>query len=132
MNTHGRDLRRQERRACSLYLRLVNHRTREIVGDIADVSYGGFKLESSKPMAPNLLFTFRMDMPPEITDKPYILFNARSRWCRTDPLDGRLYDIGFEIVAMDPADGRLFDQVFERYGKKSVSSDTGAEDWRRR
>ncbi len=132
MNARRRDSRRQERRACSLYLRLVNHRTREIVGDIADVSYDGFKLESSKPIAPNMLFTFRMDMPPEISDKPYILFNARSRWCRTDPLDGRLYDIGFEIVAMDAADGRLFDRVFERYGKKNASSDVDAENWRLR
>ena len=40
-------------------------------------------------------------IPPEISKKPFIVFTARSRWSLPDPIDGRLYDTGFEIIKMD-------------------------------
>ncbi len=129
MGTRRWRARKDERRTCSLYLRLLNHRTGEIVGDLADLSVEGFKVESSKRLPPNTVFTFRMDMPPEICDKPYIVFTARSRWNRTDRLDARLYDTGFEIVAMDPEDCRLFERVFERYGTRSAGGDARTVYW---
>jgi hypothetical protein len=127
-----RNSRTQERRACSLYLRLVNHRTGETVGDVADLSFNGFKLESSKAIAPDCVFAFRMDLPGDLSEKPFMVFHARSRWCRTDPLDGRLYDIGFEIIAIDPADARIFERVFERYGARSTGGNWNSGDWRRK
>ena len=129
MGVYRRNAREQDRRACSLYLRLVNHRTGETVGDIADLSAGGFKLESSKPMALNTELTFRMDLPPGVSEKPFMVFMARSRWCRTDPMDGRLYDIGFEITRMDATDAQIFQRVFERYG---TGGNTNSGDWRRK
>ncbi len=129
MNARRWRVRKEERRTCSIYLRLTNHRTGEIVGDVADISVEGFRLESSKRIPPNTLFTFRMDLPPEITSKPYMVFTARSRWNRTDRLDARLYDTGFEIIAMDLDDCRLFERVFERYGSRSAGGDSGTVDW---
>ena len=129
MGVYRRNAREQDRRACSLYLRLVNHRTGETVGDIADLSPSGFKLESSKQIAVGAEMTFRMDLPPGLADKPYMVFAARSRWCRTDPMDGRLYDIGFEITRMDATDAHIFQRVFERYG---TSANLNSGDWRRK
>ena len=71
------------------------------MGDLADISRDGFLLESSKPIPLNVEFAFRIELSAEISTKPSIVLTARSRWSRPDPIDGRLYDVGFEITNID-------------------------------
>ena len=127
MNTQRKDQRKRERRSCSLYMRLVNNLTGEPVGDLADISRDGFRLESLKPIPLNAEFTFRMDLLPEISKKPYIVFTARSRWSRPDPIDTRLYDIGFEIMKIDPGDTFVFELIIDRYSSRKASSYLGSD-----
>lgn len=122
-NASPRDQRKDERRGCSLYMRLVDHQTGEAVGDLADISQDGFRLETSKSVRVNRVFKFHADLPPDVSNKPFMVFVARCRWCRVDPIDSRLYDTGFEILEMDPEDQRLFKLIFERYGSKRPSND---------
>lgn len=94
----------------------MNNRTGELVGDLADITRDGFKLESMKPIPPNAVFSFGIDLPPEISRKRFIVFSARSRWSRPDPVDTRLYDTGFEILKMDPSDAQAFELIYNQYG----------------
>jgi len=94
----------------------MNDRTGELVGDLADISRDGFMLESFKPIPLNAEFSFRIDLPPDISNKQSIVFTALSRWSQTDPIDRRLYDVGFEIINIDPGDTQVFQQIFDRYG----------------
>jgi len=92
-----------------------------MVGDLADISHEGFMLESLKPIPLNTEFSFRIDLPPEISRKQSIVFTALSRWSQRDPLDTRLYDVGFEILKTDPGDAQVFQLIYDQYG----SSRTG-------
>lgn len=119
MSTPGTDRRKRERKSCSLYLQFMNNRTGELVGDLADISRDGFMLESLKPIPLNTEFSFGIELPPDISRKPYIVFTARSRWSTPDPIDTRMFDTGFEILKMDPGDKNAFELIIERYGSRS-------------
>jgi hypothetical protein len=123
MSTSRNNRRKRERRSSTLYLRFVNHRTGEAVGDLADISHDGFKLESTKPIRLHVEFSFRIDVPPEISEQPFIKLTARSLWSVPDPLDSRLYDTGFEIISIDPGDRRAFEVIIERYSSSRTSRD---------
>ena len=108
-------------------MQFMNDQTGELVGDLADISPNGFRLESSKPIPFNAEFPFRIDLPREISEKPWILFTARSRWSLPHPVDRRLYEAGFEIMRMDPGDSRAFRLIFDRYGSIGGSTDSGTD-----
>jgi len=121
------DRRNGERRAFPHYMQFMNALTGELLGDLADISPGGFRLESSKPIPLNTEFAFRVDMLPEISTKPWIAMTARSRWSLPHPVDGRLHEVGFEIMKMDPSDRNAFELIFDRFGSTSSGKDSGID-----
>ncbi len=110
------DRRRRERRTFSHYMRLMHETTGELVGHLVNISREGFRLESLRPIPVNKDFPLRIELPRDLTDKPYMVFVARSKWCRPDKIDPTLFDAGFEIVDMIPGDAEIFRLIFERYG----------------
>ncbi|MGD8406354.1 MAG: PilZ domain-containing protein [Anaerolineales bacterium] len=110
--------RNVERREFSYYMRLVDNDTQELVGHLMDISSGGFKLDSQKPIPPNKDFRLRMDLTSEVANKPYMVFVARSKWCDTDPLDPFVYNVGFQLINISPSDFNIIKRMMETYGKK--------------
>ena len=94
---------------------------------MSDISRDGFMLEGMKSIPRNLEFSFRIALPPEIAQKTFMVFTARSLWSRPDTIDTRLYDTGFEITSMDPGDVRTFELMIERYGSKRTGRNTGSD-----
>jgi len=109
--------RRVDRKDFSYYMRLINNDTNDIVGHLVDISSGGFKLDSEAPIPINKDFRFRMDLTNEVANKPSMTFLARSKWCRVDPLDPFLYNVGFQLVNIAPGDIEIFNRMVETYGK---------------
>jgi len=109
--------RRIDRKDFSYYMRLINNDTNDIVGHLVDISSGGFKLDSEAPIPINKDFRFRMDLTNEVANKPSMTFLARSKWCRVDPLDPFLYNVGFQLVNIAPGDIEIFKRMVETYGK---------------
>ncbi len=118
-----RERRNRERRSISLYLQFVNHRTGQWTGDLADISASGFRLESTMPIRLYTQFTFRVDVPPGISDKPFIKVIARSLWCQPDPIDPRLYNTGFEILSVDASDAHALEVITDRYASRTIGAD---------
>ena len=110
--------RRLARRNFSYYMRVMNDATNELVGHLADISTGGFKLDCQKPVQPNTDFLLRIDLTPEIASKEFMVFAARSRWCRADRFDPTSFNVGFQITTMSPGDLEIFVRMFEKYGTK--------------
>jgi len=110
--------RRQERKDFSFYMQLFNHETQELVGHLADISSGGFKLDSLSPIPPNKDFQFRLDLASEVADKPFMVFLARSKWCKANPLDPFCYNVGFQLISVSPEDTEIFNRMIEKYGTK--------------
>jgi c-di-GMP-binding flagellar brake protein YcgR len=111
--------RKLDRRDFSHYLRLMNENTGELVGHLADISTGGFKMESKNPIGNNLDFLLRLDDTSDVADKDHLVFTARSRWCQRDPIDLTLYNVGFQIIDIAPEDLEIFIRIFEKHGSNS-------------
>jgi hypothetical protein len=124
----GAERRKLLRKNFSYYMRVMNERTGDLVGQIGDISSGGFKLESSKPIPLGETFSLRIDQTGEISHKSFITFTGRARWCQKDPYDPTIYNVGFQIVEMTPADYDIFVTMFNTYGiQKKIHHKTNSE-----
>jgi hypothetical protein len=110
--------KRPERKDFSYYMQLFNNETQELVGHLADISSGGFKLDSLNLIPPNTDIQFRLDLTSEVASKPFMVFVARSKWCKVDPLDPFCYNVGFQLIGISPEDIEIFNRMIENYGKK--------------
>lgn len=108
--------RKLSRRNFSYYMRVLDEVTGNLVGQLSDISTGGFKIESSQPIAAGTDFQLRIDQTREISNKNYLSFTARVKWCSRDPFDPTIYNVGFELVDMTPADYDIFIKMFNEYG----------------
>jgi hypothetical protein len=99
-------------------MQLFDHDTQELVGHLADISSGGFKLDSQNPIPTNKDFLFRMHLPSEVANKPFMVFMARSKWCKVDPFDPFCYNVGFQLINISPGDIEIFKRMIETYGTK--------------
>jgi hypothetical protein len=111
--------RKLDRRRFSFYMRVMNEDTGELVGHLTDISTGGFKLDSIKPIPANTDFNLHIDLTSDVADKDFMVFTARSKWCQPDHIDPTSYNVGFQIINMTPADLDIFTRLFETYGTKN-------------
>jgi hypothetical protein len=114
----SRNGERSQRKDFPYYMVVLDDDTREMVGHLADISTGGFKLDTRKPVPINQDFRFRMQVPGEVSDKHHIAFSARSRWCKTDPMDPFIYNVGYQLIGFAPEDLGVFARMMEKYGKE--------------
>jgi hypothetical protein len=114
----GEERRNLDRKDFKYYMQLFDQETQLLVGHLTDISSGGFKLDSLRPISPNKDFRFRMDLTREVADKPFMTFVARSKWCAVDPLDPFCYNVGFQLIKISPGDVEIFNRMVENYGKK--------------
>lgn len=124
----GAERRKIARKNFSYYMRVMNEHTGELLGQLSDISSGGFKLESNKPIGLGENFVLRIDQTGEISSKGFITFAARARWCQKDPYDPTVYNVGFQITEMTPADFDIFVTMFNTYGvQKKIHHKTNTE-----
>ena len=109
---------RSERKDFSYFMQLFNNETNELVGHLADISSGGFKLDSMDSIPPDTDFQFRLDLTREMANKPSMVFEARSKWCKVDPLDPFCYNVGFQLTGISPEDLEIFNRMLDAYGTK--------------
>jgi hypothetical protein len=105
-----------KRHKFAYYMRVLDDETLKLVGHLSDISSKGFKIDSQTPVAPGIPFRLRMDLTSEISNKAYILFSAISRWCRIDPLDPFIQNVGFEITEISTEDASIYQRIVEKYG----------------
>lgn len=107
----------------------MNEVNGHLVGHLADISTGGFKLDSKTAIPANKDFRLRIELNNEVANKAFMTFNARSRWCAADPLDPTAYSVGFQITNMAPADYEIFSRMFEKYGSQGSQSNKPSNDY---
>lgn len=113
----------EKRKDFSYYMRLTDAATKKLVGHLADISTGGFKLDSDEAIPIGKKFRFHLALTPDVARKPFMIFSARSKWCQTDSIDPFVFNIGFHILEMHPEDRDIFNRVLQLYGTKK-SKDT--------
>ena len=112
--------RQVSRRRFSYYMRVIEEATGKLIGHLSDISTGGFKLDSVKPVPLNVVSRLRIDQTGEISNKSYIAFAACAKWSRVDAFDPNVYNVGFQIIDMTPADYDIFVKMFSTYGVQSM------------
>ncbi len=110
--------RNKTRRVFSYYMQLVDATTKELIGHLADISTGGFKLDSEEPIPVEKEFRFHLALTPDVASKPFMIFRAQSKWSQADPIDPFVYNTGFHITEMHYEDRNIFNRVFQLYGTK--------------
>ncbi len=88
------------RRHLIYYLRVFNHKTGELLGNLVDISTKGIMVVSDNAIPPNTRYHLRMVLPDTVEGGKEVDFAAESRWCRNDA-NRDFYDTGFELL--DPS-----------------------------
>lgn len=104
------------RKRVTIYMRVKDDDTQEILGHMVEVSETGLRLETIEPQPANRDYYLRLELTPDLGDIPYIVFIARTRWCRMDDIQPNLYQVGFQIVEIMPEDRVIFSRILQKYG----------------
>lgn len=121
MTTERRNL---ERKKFTYHMRVFDELTGKLIGQLVDISEGGFMVESAQPIPVDVNIKLRIDQLGELSNKNYLIFIARAKWCRRDPYDPTMFNInvGFQIVEMTPGDYDTFVQMYNKYAMKKNES----------
>jgi PilZ domain len=105
------------RKKFSFYMRVLDDDTHEILGHMVEVGSTGLQLETIVPLPLQRDYYLRLELTPELGDRPYIVFIARTKWCRIDDIEPNLYHVGFQVIEIMPDDKQIFLRVLAKYGK---------------
>ena len=109
--------RHTARKKLGYYMPLIDHQTQERIGYLSDISLDGFKLDCQKSLKINQEYSLRLELTPEISERPYIVFIARVMWSKPDPINPNEFIQGFKLVRISIADQKIYQLILEKYGK---------------
>ncbi len=109
------DRRRYKRRSLAYYMLITDANTEETVGHLVDITPDGFMMDCPKALPVERDFHLRLDTMPDVSDKAFITFIARSKWCKPDVIEPYLYDVGFRIVSINPHDADIIRRISDKY-----------------
>jgi hypothetical protein len=104
------------RKKFSFYMRVLDDDTREILGHMVEVGAIGLQLETTVALPLQKDYYLRLELTPELADRPFIIFIARSKWRKIDDIEPNLYRVGFEIAEIMPDDREIFLRILAKYG----------------
>ncbi len=94
---------------------LTDANTQETVGHLVDITPDGFMIDCPKAIPVGRDFHLHMDTMPDVADKPFIVFIARSVWCKPDVIEPYLFDVGFKIINITPHDADIIRRISDKY-----------------
>ena len=90
------DKRKHNRVDLLYYLKTIDRSTENYVGHLVDLSYGGFRMISKKPIKTDKEYHFEINLPDLINGQESLKVKAKSCWCTKD-LNTDYYSSGFEF-----------------------------------
>jgi len=103
------------RKKIDMYMRILNDDTGEIIGHMVEASLIGLRIETVEAIPPNNDLYLRIELTPDLGSMPYIVFIARSKWCKMDAIQPNLFQVGFEIIEIVPEDEEVFKRIIQKY-----------------
>jgi len=107
--------RKFKRRSLAYYMLVMDANSREMLGHLIDITPQGFMMDSQKPLPLENDYRLRLDTMPDVADKDYIKFTARTKWCLPDAVEPYLFDIGFSIIDISQHDAEIIKKIAEKY-----------------
>lgn len=109
------DRRRYKRRSLTYYMLIADANTQETIGHLVDLTPDGFMMDCPRAIPVEKDFYFRLDTMPDVADKTFITFVARSKWCKPDVIEPYLFDVGFKIMNITPHDADIIRRIADKY-----------------
>jgi len=107
-----------KRRSLSYYMLVMDANTQETLGHLVDITPKGLLMDCPKPLPLEKNFRLRLETMPDVADKAYIVFTARTKWCLPDVIEPYLYDVGFSIVDIGLHDAEIVQRITEKYASR--------------
>lgn len=123
------DKRKLPRRDFTYYMPVADALTKQLVGHLTDISTGGFRLDSLKQIPLEQDLQLQIQLTPDVANKEFMVFIARSKWCCPDRIDPNTYNVGFQIVNMSPTDMSIFQRMCEKYGSQKQVKGKNYDDY---
>lgn len=98
-----KEKRRVERKYLVFYLRIFEGLSFRVLGHVVNLSSRGLMVLSDRQIPLNKEYRLRMRLPKEMSDRPELIFNATSCWCKKDA-NPDFYLAGFEIQNLSMAE----------------------------
>ena len=114
--------RKLKRRSLAYYMLVMDANTRAMLGHLVDITPLGFMMDSQKPLLLESDYRLRLDTTPDIAEKDYIKFTARTKWCLPDAVEPYLFDIGFSIIDITQQDAEIIRRISEKYAARDSYS----------
>jgi hypothetical protein len=107
--------RRTKRRYLLYYMRVYDVTTRQQIGNLVDITPRGIMVVSEHPILEGQVTRLRMELTADVSEKPFMEFSVRSRWCKPD-INPHMYNTGFEILELPPEDAKIILHIIKEFG----------------
>ncbi len=104
------------RRKFDYYMRVDDDDTQKLLGHMVQVSAIGLQLETTASLPLEKDYYLRLELTAELAEHPFIIFLARTKWCRIDDIHPNLFHVGFEISEIMPEDHKIIMDIIKKYG----------------
>ncbi len=121
--------RKLPRRDFTYYMPVMDALTKQLVGHLTDISTGGFRLDSLRQIPPEEDLRLQIQLTPDVANKEFMVFVARSKWCCPDRVDPNTYNVGFQIINMSPTDMSIFQRMCDKYGSQKPTKSKSFDDY---
>ena len=109
--------RHTQRKKFGFYMRVLEDETEQTVGHLVEVSVDGFRLETSLPLPLQKEYHLHVELTPDISDKLFMFFAGKTKWCKPDSIMPDLCHVGFQMTNIRPHDREIYERLLETYGK---------------
>ena len=118
---NSQEQRKYKRRNLIFYLPVIETDSQQTIGHMVDISPKGFKLDSQYQIPLENDYHLGLNTTPNIADKDFIGFVARSKWRQPKKPDQCHYYIGFDIINIAPQDAEIVQYILDKYGTRDLS-----------
>ncbi|MFH0785342.1 MAG: PilZ domain-containing protein [Pseudomonadota bacterium] len=109
-----RELREVNRRYLVFYLRIYDGMSSKILGHLVDISEKGMMVICDNPIPMNENYRLRMRLPTQMKEQSEIMFDATSRWCKSD-VNPDFFLAGFQMHDLDQLNKELVDTLIKDF-----------------
>jgi len=109
--------RHTQRKKFGFYMRVLDDETEKTVGHLMEVSADGFRLETSLPLPLEKEYHLHMELTPDISDKLFMFFAGKVKWCKPDTVMPNLCHVGFQMTSISEHDREIYQRLLEKYGQ---------------
>ena len=110
-----KERRKIKRHYLIYYMRVFDIDTHHLVGYLVDITPRGVMLLCDDPPSLNKIFNLKLELSEDISEKPYLHFQAKSIWCQAD-IDPHFYNAGYHILQITPEDQEIIEKIVKKYG----------------